>query len=238
MSQSFGGLVAEKSSDVNFQSPSLSASNISHQYGNQTVMSGINMAIRAGESLAIAGPSGCGKSTLLAILSGLITPTSGEVHLGTQRIDDLPDREKRQLRLSRFAFVFQFGDLIPELRAIENVELQGRLLGLSKEEMRIRAMDVMSALGVADKSDRRVGELSGGEMQRVAVARAICLKPQFVFADEPTGALDDSNTTAVIGLLLDSVQKAGSALVLVTHDTDVAKMMHRQVRMKGGQLVE
>ncbi len=219
------------------EKPVLEAVDLCFGFRDEAVLRDISLSVYGGEALAITGASGCGKSTLLKVLAGLLAPAGGAVYLDGRRIDDLPDRDRRRVRLEHFGFVFQFGDLIPELRAIENVMLPGRLLGLSDADMRSRATETLEILGVRNKADSRIGELSGGEMQRVAVARAICLRPAFVFADEPTGSLDDRNTAIVIDLLFEAVTIAGSALIMVTHDLSVASHASRQVRMENGSLV-
>jgi putative ABC transport system ATP-binding protein len=214
----------------------LAASNVIKNLGGNPVLNGLDLTLAAGESLAITGPSGSGKSTLLRIMSGLLKPDEGFVYLDNLRIDSLPDASRRRLRLENFGFVFQFGDLIPELRAIENVMLPGRLLGYGQAEMEQRALEIMCWLGVDHKSRARIGELSGGELQRVGVARAMVLRPAFVFADEPTGSLDDANTAAVIKLLIDAVSSANCGLVLVTHSHSVARFADRVGRMEHGVL--
>lgn len=215
----------------------LLANDLRISFDGVSVLRDVNLTVSAGESVAITGPSGCGKSTMLKVLAGLLRPDAGSVYLGGRRVDDLPERALRRLRLEQFGFIFQFGDLIPELLAIENVMLPGRLLGRGPAEMEERAVNIMSSLGIVHKAKARVTDMSGGEVQRVGVARALSLQPAFVFADEPTGSLDEANTQAVVDLLFDAVRSAGSGLVLVTHDHSVARHAHRVGRMERGALV-
>lgn len=214
----------------------LKAKDLRLSFNEIPVIREASLVVRPGESVAITGPSGCGKTTLLKVLAGLLAPDSGSVQLGDVRLDDLPERTRRRLRLRHFGFVFQFGELIPELSAIENVMLPGRLLGDDFDEMNERALSIMTALGIAHKTKAKVTELSGGEIQRVGIARAVCLQPDFVFADEPTGSLDEANTRVAIELLFDAVKSSGSGLVLVTHDPSVAQNAHRVARMEYGVL--
>jgi putative ABC transport system ATP-binding protein len=214
----------------------LKASQVTKSLGGIPVLQELTLRLAPGESIAITGPSGSGKSTLLRILAGLLKPDDGTVHLGERRIDNLPDSERRRLRLEKFGFVFQFGDLIPELRAAENVMLPGRLLGHSHDEVEYRALSVMGRLGIDHKARARISELSGGELQRVGVARAMVLRPAFVFADEPTGSLDDVNTASVMELLIEAVASTNSGLVLVTHDPSVARFADRVGRLEHGAI--
>src|SRR4051812_9044960 len=168
----------------------LRGSRLRHSYGAQQVLRGVDVTVRAGEVVALMGPSGSGKSTLLHLLGGLLQPDVGEVELLGRRIDRLSERQRSHVRLKQLGFVFQFGDLVPELTGVENVELPARLLGASRSAARASALDMLERLDVADVADRRLNEISGGQVQRIAVARALIHRPAVVLADEPTGALD------------------------------------------------
>jgi putative ABC transport system ATP-binding protein len=183
------------------------------------------------------GPSGSGKSTLLHILAGLIRATAGQVLFEGRRIDHLSERERAELRLTRLGFVFQFGELVPELTVLENVELPLRLAGASRQRARTRARALLEELGVADQAGKRLAEISGGQTQRVAVARALVNHPAVVIADEPTGALDEANSAVVLRLLLDAVRRHGASLVLATHDPDVARHCDQVLTLAAGALV-
>lgn len=208
-----------------------------HRYGPDTVLSGVDVVVAPRSSLAVTGPSGSGKSTLLHILAGLIRPTAGQVVFEGRRIDDLSERDRAELRLTRLGFVFQFGELVPELTVLENVELPLRLAGAPRREARQRAPTLLEELGVADHADKRLAEISGGQTQRVAVARALVNDPAVVIADEPTGALDDANSAAVLRLLLDAVGQHGASLMLATHDLDVARHCDLVLTLAAGTLV-
>lgn len=214
----------------------LAAIDVAFRHGDAEVLRGASLEARRGEAVAVTGASGSGKSTLLAVMAGLLVPSAGKVLLDGEDLGGLGDAARRRLRLRRFGFVFQFGDLIPELRVVENVELPARLLGLGGDEARARAMATLQLLDVDRHHRKRVGELSGGELQRVAVARAVVHQPAFVFADEPTGSLDDVNARAVLALLADVVQVVGAGLVLVTHDLEVAATANRVVTLRAGRI--
>lgn len=210
---------------------------IVHRYGPDIVLSGVDVLVAPRSSLAVTGPSGSGKSTLLHILAGLIRPTAGQVLFEGRRIDHLSERERAELRLARLGFVFQFGELVPELTVLENVELPLRLAGSSLRDARQRARTLLGELGVAEHADKRLAEISGGQTQRVAVARALVNDPAVVIADEPTGALDDVNSAVVLRLLLDAVRRHGAALVLATHDPAVARYCDQVLALAEGTLV-
>lgn len=207
-----------------------------HSYGHQEVLRGIDIEVAAGEIVALMGPSGSGKSTLLHILAGLIVPTAGEVYLEHQRIDDARERDRADLRLNRMGFVFQFGDLIPELTIAENVELPLRLTGSDREAARLRAREVLSTLQIGDVAGRRLSEVSGGQIQRAAVARAVITRPRVIFADEPTGSLDTVSGERVMSCLVTAAREAGSAVVLVTHELSVAAYADRDIQIRDGRL--
>lgn len=196
-------------------------------------VSGINLDIAAGETVAITGPSGCGKSTLLHVLSGLDRPTSGEVLLAGRGIDRLGERGLARLRRSSVGFVFQAFQLMDELTALENVELAALLAGRSARSARRRALSLLEQVGLADRARHLPTALSGGQRQRVAIARALVNSPVIVFADEPTGNLDSAATQDVLRLF-DRIRAAGQTLVIVTHDSRVAATANRTIAMSDG----
>jgi putative ABC transport system ATP-binding protein len=182
------------------------------------------------------GPSGSGKSTLLHCLAGLLRPDAGGVEVDGVRLDSLSDRQRSRLRLERFGFVPQFGDLVPELTLRENVELPLRLLGRGRRESRARAAELLERLGVADIADHRAGEASGGQVQRTAAARALAHEPAVLLADEPTGSLDTVSGEQVLDAFLDQARDRGTAVIVVTHEHAVAAHADREVVMRDGRL--
>lgn len=212
----------------------LRARGLRHSYGKQEVLRGVDLAVTAGEVVALMGPSGSGKSTLLHLLAGLLRPTAGQVELLGHRIDDLPERERSRMRLTHLGFVFQFGDLVPELTVVENVELPLRVLGTRRSAARRRALELLDLLGVADLADRRLHEVSGGQAQRAAVARALVHSPAAILADEPTGALDTVTGEKVLEALVGAAGQTGAAVVLVTHELAVASWAGRDVQLRDG----
>lgn len=216
----------------------VSGTGLSVAFGPTQVLSDVSIAVQPGEVVAVMGPSGSGKSTLLHVLAGLLAPDQGEVHLGEQRIDRLSERRRSALRLSQVGFVFQFGDLVPELSLVENVELPLTLTGTPRRSARRTALDLLGHLGVADVADRRVPEVSGGQAQRAAVGRALVHQPRVVFADEPTGALDTVTGEIVLEALVDTARDQQAAVLLVTHETRVASYAERLVSLRDGRLSE
>jgi putative ABC transport system ATP-binding protein len=185
--------------------------------------------------VAIMGPSGSGKSTLLHCLAGVLVPDVGEVWFDGCRVDEMPDAERSALRRHSFGFVFQFGQLIPELPAVENVALPLLLDGTGRRAALAAARNSLERLGMGDAAGSRPGQLSGGEAQRVALARALVLRPAVLFADEPTGSLDSVASERVMDLLVDATQADGTTVVLVTHDARVAAYAAREVVVRDGQ---
>ncbi|MFF6806817.1 ATP-binding cassette domain-containing protein [Streptomyces sp. NPDC012616] len=218
------------------------------KYGTTTALDGVDVEVRERDSLAIMGPSGSGKSTLLHTLAGIIRPDGGQVLLrgerrgngapaeGLRRIDDLGESRLSALRRKRFGFVFQFGQLLPELPAEENVALPLMLEGMPRREAVTRARRWFVPLGLEGLEHRRPGQLSGGQAQRVAIARALAVEPDVVFADEPTGALDQRTSTEVVQLLTSATRETGAALVMVTHDADVAAHCGRVLQVRDGRI--
>ena len=199
------------------------------------VLDSIGFAVEAGSTMAIVGPSGSGKTTLLGLCAGLDRASSGDVTLHDTRLNDLTENQLAALRNRYVGFIFQNFQLMPTLTAIENVMVPLELRG--EKNVRPIALDLLDKVGLADRSHHYPTQLSGGEQQRVSLARAFSNKPQILFADEPTGNLDAETSEKVIQLLFDLNKQAGTTLVLVTHDLDLAAMTQRIVRIKGGKLV-
>jgi putative ABC transport system ATP-binding protein len=206
------------------------------KYGSTTALAGVDVAVGERDSLAIMGPSGSGKSTLLHTLAGIVRPDGGQVLLRGERIDKLGENRLSALRRKRFGFVFQFGQLLPELPAEENVALPLMLEGTPRRQAVDRARRWFAPLGLDGLEHRRPGQLSGGQAQRVAIARALAVEPDVVFADEPTGALDQTTSTEVIRLLTAVTREQGAALVMVTHDADVAAHCGRILHVRDGRI--
>lgn len=206
------------------------------KYGSTTALAGVDVEVRERDSLAIMGPSGSGKSTLLHTLAGIVRPDGGEVLLRNDRIDRLGENRLSALRRKRFGFVFQSGQLLPELPAEENVALPLMLEGVPRKQAVERARRWFAPLGLDGLAHRRPGQLSGGQAQRVAIARALAVEPDVVFADEPTGALDQTTSTEVVRLLTSVTRDSGAALVMVTHDADVAAHCDRVLQVRDGRI--
>ncbi|WP_405866804.1 ABC transporter ATP-binding protein [Streptomyces sp. NBC_00005] len=206
------------------------------KYGSATALDGVDVEVRERDSLAIMGPSGSGKSTLLHVLAGIIRPDGGTVLLRGTAIDNLGENKLSALRRKRFGFVFQFGQLLPELPAEENVALPLMLEGTPRKQAVARARRWFAPLGLDGLEQRRPGQLSGGQAQRVAIARALVVEPDVVFADEPTGALDQTTSTEVVRLLTAVTREQGAALVMVTHDADVAAHCDRILQVRDGRI--
>ncbi|MFJ4979188.1 ABC transporter ATP-binding protein [Streptomyces coeruleorubidus] len=206
------------------------------KYGSTTALADVDVEVGEHDSLAIMGPSGSGKSTLLHTLAGIIRPDGGQVLLRGERIDNLGENRLSALRRKRFGFVFQFGQLLPELPAEENVALPLMLEGTPRREAVARARRWFAPLGLDGLEKRRPGQLSGGQAQRVAIARALAIEPDVVFADEPTGALDQRTSTEVVQLLTFATRDTGAALVMVTHDADVAAHCDRILQVRDGRI--
>jgi putative ABC transport system ATP-binding protein len=205
-------------------------------FGSTPALRGADLTVGAGEILAVMGPSGSGKSTLLHCLAGILTPDSGEVSFAGQRIDTMPENRRSALRRDRFGFVFQFGQLVPELSAEENVALPLLLAGAARRPAIASARDWLARLDLGDVGSRRSGELSGGQAQRVALARGLIANPSVLFADEPTGSLDSLTGERVMELLVSSVREHGTTVVLVTHEPRVAAYADREVVVRDGRV--
>jgi putative ABC transport system ATP-binding protein len=210
------------------------ARDVYKSFGQTPALRGANVAVRPGEIFAIMGPSGSGKSTLLHCLAGIFTPDQGEVLFDGQVVNAMSEADRTRLRRTAFGFVFQFGQLVPELTAADNVALP-LLLNRTKRRVAYKTADTwLDKLGVGDKGGRRTGELSGGEAQRVAVARALALAPKVIFADEPTGSLDSLTGEKVMDLMTDLARQQGATVVLVTHDARVAAYADRVATVRDG----
>lgn len=207
-------------------------------FGQSEILVDADVRVRDAEIVSVMGPSGSGKSSLLACLAGLLRPRSGRVVFNGQDVGALSESGRSALRLRRFGFVFQFGDLVPELSLVENVELPLRFSGLRAREARARAVDALDLLGVAQLAGRRTYAVSGGELQRAAVARALVHSPAVVFADEPTGALDEANGQLVLSAFIHAAKVRETSVVLATHDATVASAASRQLVVRAGRLEE
>jgi putative ABC transport system ATP-binding protein len=212
------------------------AIDVRYSFGETPALRGSSVSVRPGEIVAIMGPSGSGKSTLLHCLAGILVPQAGEIRFGGQRIDTLGENARSALRRDRFGFVFQFGQLVPELTAEENVALPLLLSGIKREPALRRARTWFGRLGLDGLERRRSGELSGGQAQRVALARGLVAEPEVLFADEPTGALDSLTGEQVMDLLVESARAQGTTVVLVTHEARVAAYADREVMVRDGMV--
>ncbi|WP_326588240.1 ABC transporter ATP-binding protein [Streptomyces sp. NBC_01294] len=213
----------------------LSATDLRKAYGTTHALDGAEFSIHPGEIVAVMGPSGSGKSTLLHCLAGIVTPDSGSISYAGRELASMNDADRSELRRTEFGFVFQFGQLVPELTCVENVALPLRLTGVKRKEAERTALHWMERLQVEDLGAKRPGEISGGQGQRVAVARALVTRPRVIFADEPTGALDSLNGELVMQLLTEAARSANAAVVLVTHETRVAAYSDREIVVRDGK---
>lgn len=198
----------------------------------------LDLVIRRGERIAVIGASGAGKSTLLHILGTLERPSSGKVLYGGEDVFLWDGKELARFRNRRLGFVFQFHHLLPEFDALENVMMPGLIAGLAKREVKGQAVALLDRLGLMNRLGHRIGELSGGEQQRVAVARALLLRPKLFLADEPSGNLDTRTGRTLHELLVALNEELGLTMVVVTHNLELASMMHRTLRLSDGQLRE
>lgn len=213
----------------------LSARDLYKRFGTTEALRGVDFDLAPGEIVAVMGPSGSGKSTLLHCIAGILSPDSGTVTFEGQRIDAMGEAERTRLRRTAFGFVFQFGQLVPELTAVENVALPLLLDGVRRADAEARAGDWFPRLGLDGLEERRPGDMSGGQAQRVAVARALVADPSIIFADEPTGSLDSLAGEQVMELLTAAARSAGTAVVIVTHEARVAAYAHREVVVRDGR---
>ncbi|WP_328223091.1 ABC transporter ATP-binding protein [Streptomyces sp. NBC_00310] len=214
--------------------PLLAARGLVKEHGRTRALRGASLELREGEILAVTGASGSGKSTLLHCLAGIVRPDEGSVAYAGKRLDQLPEKELSELRRTDFGVVFQFGQLIPELTAVDNVALPLLLAGTARTEARERAGEWLERFGVSGQEEQRPGEMSGGQTQRVSLARALVTAPKVVFADEPTGALDSLASEQVMAALTHTARESGTAVLLITHDAQTAAYADREVTLKDG----
>jgi lipoprotein-releasing system ATP-binding protein len=216
----------------------LKGNNIVKFYGSLEVLKGVDINISKGEIVSIVGSSGAGKTTLLHILGSLDTPDKGEIWYEGNRIDTLKPRELAAFRNKNIGFVFQFHHLLPEFTALENVCIPGWIAGKKTKELEKKAMDLLVTLGVEHRAAHKPNALSGGEQQRIAVARALINDPGIIFADEPTGNLDSSNANSLHNLFQELRDKLNQTFLIVTHNEELASMSDRVLHMKDGQFCE
>ncbi|MBB1555350.1 ABC transporter ATP-binding protein [Candidatus Saccharibacteria bacterium] len=214
--------------------PIISARNVVKQFGQTKALRGASLDVAPGEIVAIMGPSGSGKSTLLHSLAAIIGIDSGEIILSGKRIDTLNDDARSKLRRTHFGFVFQFGQLVPELTVLDNIALPLLLNGEKRSTAYEQAKRWIDKVELGDKADDVVGELSGGQMQRIAIARAMVIQPKILFADEPTGSLDTLNSQKVMELFIAMAKEHGTTVIMVTHEPSIAAYADREVIVRDG----
>ncbi len=215
----------------------LESSGITKSFGDLKVLKGIDLTVRKSEIISIVGSSGAGKSTLLHILGTLDNPDSGVLTIDGKRVDKMRQRDKAAFRNNNIGFIFQFHNLLAEFNALENVCIPGYIQGLSRAAVEERAMKLLRRLGVESRSDHKPSELSGGEQQRVAVARALINDPLIVFADEPSGNLDSKNAEELHRLFFELRDEFNQTFVVVTHNEELAHMADRMLEMKDGLIL-
>lgn len=210
---------------------------LSKSYGDLEVLKGVDIHIQSKEIVSITGPSGAGKSTLLQLLGTLDSPSKGSVLYDNQDITRLRARKMAQFRNENIGFIFQFHHLLPEFTALENVSMPAFINGMSRKEAQKRSMELLDMLGLQERLDHKPSELSGGEQQRVAVARALMNKPKVIFADEPSGNLDTENAHDLHQLFLKLRDDYGQTFVIVTHNNELARLADRVIKMKDGEVI-
>jgi putative ABC transport system ATP-binding protein len=228
--------VATTGSAVNVDGAIIEARDLERSFGETPALRGASLRVERGEILAIMGQSGSGKSTLLHCLAGILLPDSGEIYFDGRRVDAMGETARSRLRRERFGFVFQFGQLVPELTAEENVALPLLLDGIRRDEALRLARSWFERLNLEGLERHRAGEMSGGEGQRVALARGLVAQPDVLFADEPTGSLDSLNGELVMGLLRSAAREQRTTVVLVTHEARVAAYADREVIVRDGHI--
>ena len=222
---------------MEMESKLLVAKDIWKQYGTVPVLKGVSLDLSKGELVSIVGPSGAGKSTLLYILSSLEKADKGQIFFQNVAIDQLNNQQLAQFRNTRIGFVFQFHHLLPEFTAIENIAIPGWIGKQDKKTVAKKALELLDYLGLADKQDKKPHQLSGGEQQRIAVARALINQPAIIFADEPTGNLDSENAHAMHELFLRLKKELNQSFLIVTHNESLAALCDRTLTMKDGLFV-
>lgn len=210
--------------------------NITKSFGTLQVLKGIDLQIEKGEVVSIVGPSGAGKTTLLQIMGTLDTPDTGSVLIGDTDVTQLSQKEMARFRNQHLGFVFQFHQLLPEFTALENVMIPALIANRSQKETKERAKELLDFLGLSDRAEHKPNELSGGEKQRVAVARALMNKPSVILADEPSGSLDSKNKAELHQLFFDLRDQLGQTFVIVTHDEALAVLTDRTIHLKDGMI--
>ena len=212
--------------------------NITKSFGSLQVLRGIDLQIEKGEVVSIVGPSGTGKTTLLQIMGTLDAPDTGMVRIDGTEVGRMKEKELSAFRNRRIGFVFQFHQLLPEFTALENVMIPALIAGLGRREAQSSALEMLNLLGLADRASHKPSELSGGEKQRVAVARALINHPAVVLADEPSGSLDTHNKAELHQLFFDLRDRLGQTFVIVTHDESLARITDRTIHLKDGAVVQ
>lgn len=215
----------------------IKATNLSKSYGDLEVLKSVDVEIKQGEIVSITGPSGAGKSTLLQLLGTLDTPKGGAVMYNDKEVSALKANDMARFRNENIGFIFQFHHLLPEFTALENVCMPAFINNVSKKEAAVRATELLQTLGLGDRLEHKPNELSGGEQQRVAVARALMNNPKVIFADEPSGNLDTENANDLHHLFLKLRDDYGQTFVIVTHNEDLAAMADRVIKMKDGLVI-
>jgi putative ABC transport system ATP-binding protein len=218
--------------------PLIQAVDVYMSFGPTQALAGASLAVARGEILAVMGPSGSGKSTMLHCLAGIFTPDKGQVWFGGQQVNELSDTRRTELRRTAFGFVFQFGQLVPELTVADNIALPLLLNREKRKSAYAKAESWLTRLGLDGLGARRTGELSGGQAQRVALARGLIMQPQVLFADEPTGSLDTLTGEMVMELLVGTAREEDATVVLVTHDARVAAYADREVMVRDGKVID
>lgn len=211
---------------------------VTKSFGNLQVLKGINLHINRGEMVSIVGPSGAGKTTLLQIIGTLDKPDSGNIIIEGTDVSQLSTKKLSEFRNQHIGFVFQFHQLLPEFTAIENIMIPAFIAGVSRNKAKERAEELLALMGLSDRADHKPNQLSGGEKQRVAVARALVNNPAVVLADEPSGSLDSKNKAELHQLFFELRDKLGQTFVIVTHDEELAKLTDRTIHMKDGVISE
>tara|TARA_B100001250_G_scaffold262781_1_gene226443 strand:- start:13228 stop:13881 length:654 start_codon:yes stop_codon:yes gene_type:complete len=214
----------------------ISAKNIKFSYDDLEVLRGIDLDIKKGEFISIVGASGAGKTTLLQILGTLEETQAGSLKINNQEITELSEKEIANFRNQEIGFVFQFHNLLNEFTALENICMPAYLNGISKKEAEKKGSELLKRFHLTDRSDHKPNELSGGEQQRVAVARALINSPSILLADEPSGNLDSKNANELHNLLLEINKEIEQTIIVITHNTDLAKLAHRKIEMKDGKI--